>query len=300
MGLNGYSLPEKTAIILAGNRSNDKAGAMPIPAPVCNRMMFIEVKSSAEDWLKNFAHKSGLRDDICTFINSRGDTYLSSTPIETSAWASPRSWTYLSYQMDAHEELYGDISIDDLKIMADGLLGSEVASEFILYRELFSKWSFDEFKRMDWKAAKRKLQQEAEANPTNVYAIINSGLSWAISTYKADGYKKTERVVDNCKFLYKVLCLFITTRLDSARATLSPMVIAGVTYLVNSQKATTPAGKKPSDLLDIFISCMEEEHDYDWLFYDMCAKIFDMKLSEEEIAKVEEAREKLHHGGVEI
>ena len=58
MGLNGYHLPANTAIILAGNRNNDKAGAMPIPAPVCNRMMFIEVTSEAEDWLKNFALKT--------------------------------------------------------------------------------------------------------------------------------------------------------------------------------------------------------------------------------------------------
>ena len=69
-GLNDYQLDNNVAIILAGNRISDKAGAMPIPAPVANRMMFIEVTVDVKDWMLNFAFKNNVRGDIISFLNS--------------------------------------------------------------------------------------------------------------------------------------------------------------------------------------------------------------------------------------
>ena len=98
--INDYTLPNNVVIILAGNRIIDKAGAHPIPAPICNRLIFIDAICSSDDWVKNFAIKNHLRHDIITYIKQYGDSVLIGEPVESLPWPSPRSWTYLSQSLD--------------------------------------------------------------------------------------------------------------------------------------------------------------------------------------------------------
>ena len=186
--LNGYHLPENTAILLAGNRNTDKALANPIPAPVCNRLMFVEVKSDSYDWLNNFAFKHGVRADITSFLYNHGDACLSSEPLESGAWASPRAWTYLSYQMDAYEQAFGKIDITSLKTMANGLIGPEMSSKFIEYRELFAKWDFNALYAMGIEKAKSEFYDDVRNNITEVYTIISAGCSWLLNKYKNQSF----------------------------------------------------------------------------------------------------------------
>lgn len=299
MSLNGYRLPKNTAIILAGNRNNDKAGAMPIPAPVCNRMMFVEVTSSADDWLNNFAIKNGIRNDVCTFISSKGDVFLSSTPIETNAWASPRSWTYLSYQMDEYEKSSGQMPIEDLRVLAAGLLGGEVANEFIMYRELFAKYNFVKYARMDWAQLKKFLTKEVEHSPTNVYAIVNAGVSWVLDVYRANGYDIGKKEVkDSVELFYKVMCHFLTIKNNNV--TIKPLVIAGITYMHRVSELTTPAGKKNNSLMKYINTLMSNQRDYDWLFYECVMTVIGFKLDEEDVKKLEEIHKKAEKADIAV
>ena len=80
--INSYKLTSNVAIVLAGNKITDRALAHTIPAPVMNRIAVYEVKANSEDWLKNFAFKNGVRHDIMSFINQKGDLYLVQTPVQ--------------------------------------------------------------------------------------------------------------------------------------------------------------------------------------------------------------------------
>ncbi len=301
MGLNGYKLPANTAIILAGNRNNDKAGAMPIPAPVCNRMMFIEVTSEAEDWLKNFALKTGVRGDICTFIHNKGDVYLSQEPIETNAWASPRSWTYLGYQMDAYEQVNGKIDLDELRVMASGLLGPEVTQQFIMYRELFAKWNFDDLKHQKWETVKQMYMNEAKKNPTAVYAIINSAVTWAIAKYKKVNYNpKDKEIKEAIKLVYDTLAYLLVMKCNNVNT--SPLVAAGTKYVHLFQEAsqTNATGKQIEPLVQLLLEEMQQERNVDWIFFELLSGIFGIPIEENEAKSIEKAKKAIAAGKVDI
>ena len=301
MGLNGYHLPSNTAIILAGNRNNDKAGAMPIPAPVCNRMMFVEVTSEAEDWLKNFALKTGVRGDICTFIHNKGDVYLSQEPIETNAWTSPRSWTYLGYQMDAYEEMNGKIDLDELRVMATGLLGPEVTQQFIMYRELFAKGDFDAIKKQNWEHVKERYAEEAKKNPTAVYAIINSAVTWAINKYKkADYDPKNKDVLESIKLVYNTLAYLLVMKCNSVNT--SPLVAAGTKFVHLFQDATqtTRTGKQIMPLVELLLDEMQQERDVDWVFYELLAGIFNIPIDDHDQKEIAKAKDHIAKGKIDI
>ena len=295
--LNGYHLPKNTAIILAGNRNIDKAGANPIPAPVCNRMMFVEVKSEAEDWLKNFAMKHGVREDICTYIMNNSEGRLSSEPIETAAWASPRSWTYLSYQMDAYEKAYGKIDLDDLKIMATGLIGPENAAKFIEYRELFAKWNFDKLFDMSLKNATAEFAKELKKSPTDAYAIIASGVSWVVEKYKRAGYNAADKdIVKSVDFLYDSMTFLLTFKEQNTRRNIRPLIAAGCKFLWMWQEAAdqNSNGKKSTgSLLSLIFNKMKQERDVDWMFYELIANVINYKIDADDAKKIAKAKENL-------
>ena len=296
--LNGYKLPPNTAILLAGNRNTDKALANPIPAPVCNRLMFIEVKSDLNDWLTNFAFKNNIRGDIISFLNNRrGEGMLSADPLESGAWASPRSWTYLSYQMDAYEKMFGKLSLQELKNMASGLIGPAQTSKFIEYRELFAKWDFNQLNKMPFDKVKQMFEPEVKNNPTDVYAITSAGASWMLSVYRDSNFNINDKnVIDAVKFVYDCFIYLLTFPNGTIRRNTRPIITAGTKYIHMFQEAVkNSSGKSVNSLLDVFIQNMAQDRDCDYLFYELLANVFDLELDDEELDRINEAKKRLKY-----
>ena len=296
--LNGYKLPPNTAIILAGNRNTDKALANTIPAPVMNRLSVFEVGATASDWLKNYAFSHNIRNDITSFINSKGDLFLSQTPIESAPWASPRSWTFLSEQMDSYEKTFGNLSINKLKLIATSLLGSEIASEFIAYRELFSKFDFDKLSKMQMKDIKKYFEDEASKNNSAVYAIINAVSSWMISKIRDYNFDtKRKEVIDIINFTYEIMTTVLGMKVHNIQV--KPLVIAGTNYIYKFQEAAIQNIKNlPPNfdflaILDIFVQNLKKQRDIDWIYYEILAIIFKAKLSESDKKEIEKAKQNL-------
>ena len=296
--LNGYKLPENTAILLAGNRNTDKALANPIPAPVCNRLMFMEVKSESKDWLENFAFKNGIRSDITSYLYNHGDVYLSQEPLESGAWASPRAWTYLSYQMDAHEKMYGSLNVSALKTMASGLIGPEMAGKFIEYRELFAKFNFDKLFADGIDKAKAFIKKELEYNVTDSYSVISAASAWLIQIYKNNNFDITNSKVDKAiKFVYNIFIYLLMFPNQMVRRNARPLVTAGTKYMQMYQKSilNTARSKPVKTLLNGFMQCMKEEKDCDYIFYELLVNVFEMRLSEDEQKEIDAAKERLKY-----
>ena len=296
--LNGYRLPENTAILLAGNRNTDKALANPIPAPVCNRLMFMEVKSESKDWLENFAFKHGVRGDITSFLYNHGDLCLSQEPLESGAWASPRAWTYLSEQMDAHEKMFGGLNVTELKQMAVGLVGPEMAAKFIEYRELFAKYDFEKLFAKGIKEAKKFIQPELKRNVTDTYSVLSAASAWLVNVYKDNNYDITNKTVsDAIKFVYDIYMFLLLFPDDMVRRNVRPLVTAGTKYLQMYQKSieSTLKGKNVKTILNGFMQCMKDENDCDYIFYELLATVFEMRLTEEEQKEIAAAKERLSY-----
>lgn len=137
--IHSHKLPSNVAIVVAGNRSSDKAGAQSIMAPIVNRFYFLDVRAEAKDWINSYAIKNDIRQDIISFIGMYPEL-LQSPPMESSPWASPRSWSLLS---DNINEMERDkkLSTSDLFQLSKGHLGLEYANKYVEYIKLYSKWN---------------------------------------------------------------------------------------------------------------------------------------------------------------
>lgn len=145
--IHNKKMPHNFIMVAAGNRSQDRAGAQPIMAPIVNRFFILDVRAEASDWLTNFAIPYGVRQDIISFIEFYPDL-LQSEPLESTPWASPRSWTYFSDALNQLEERYKEgeeIPASVYLALGTGHIGMEYASKFTEYKKLFCRWNAKSF-----------------------------------------------------------------------------------------------------------------------------------------------------------
>jgi hypothetical protein len=128
-----YHLPDGVAVICAGNRSQDRAGAHKLISPLLNRMMHIELKVVNEDWYQ-WAFANNIAPEIISFIKFRPGLLHDFDPnTGAKAFPTPRSWSFVS-------KLLPNISGNLMLPAIGGCVGQGAAVEFIsfvkIYREL--------------------------------------------------------------------------------------------------------------------------------------------------------------------
>jgi len=141
--IHNKKLPNNFVIVMAGNRSEDKANFNTMASPIVNRSYFIEIRCDAKDWIENFAIPNQIRQDIISFIELYPDQ-LESPPLESKPFAAPRSWTYFAQEMSQMEN-DGPLDISDIITIGKGHVGLDYTTKFVEYVELFMKWNAKSF-----------------------------------------------------------------------------------------------------------------------------------------------------------
>src|SRR3954453_8587162 len=90
-----YHLPEGTWVVAAGNRAEDKALVRTISSALVNRVLILNVRIDAAEWLA-WARLNGVRADIITFIEQDPDALLRPVPDKAVPFSTPRAWASLS------------------------------------------------------------------------------------------------------------------------------------------------------------------------------------------------------------
>jgi hypothetical protein len=221
--IHGHKLPDNVSIIMAGNRSDDKAGFQQILAPVANRIFFIDVKNEAQEWVRNYAVKNDVRNDIISFIQYY-PKQLQSTPMESRAWASPRSWTYASRTLDEYETNYKKLDNEVIFQIMKGHVGDEYATKFLEYRTLLMQWDCEGIltgkTKVDW--------DKIKASKIDAYALLTACTNELMKRLKPKKFKvgKEDKVyVDG----YKII---IDKMTEAARA----IVPLGLKMLIFGEK----------------------------------------------------------------
>ena len=196
-GIHGHKLPRNVAILLAGNRSDDRAGFCQILAPVSNRIDFLDVKGDVEDWVTNYAIKNDVRYDIISYLRNN-DTSFYTTPMESCAWASPRSWVYLSQSLTTFEETHGRVSDLDLIRLAAGHVGQEVAGGYVEFVKLVMK--YDGEKILNGEEEFNVPEEKIEA-----YALLSAVSGVYMRYMKKDNYDIARVNQQHMKSMVKVL-----------------------------------------------------------------------------------------------
>lgn len=96
-----YELPEKTRVMCAGNRLQDGGFVTRLSSAMNNRFIHIEFEPDFDDW-KAYAYSNKIHHMIIGFHNYRKGDLLHNykEDVDNKAFASPRSWTFVSDILD--------------------------------------------------------------------------------------------------------------------------------------------------------------------------------------------------------
>ena len=129
-----YRLPDGWAVAGAGNREQDRAVVHRMPSALANRLVHIDIEPCLDDWA-DWAQDAGVRPEVVSFLRFRPALLHDFDPASPSrAFASPRSWTFVSAILDSAPE--PDVELD----LYRGAVGEAAATEFAgflrVWREL--------------------------------------------------------------------------------------------------------------------------------------------------------------------
>ena len=113
--VGSYKVPDGWFIWSAGNRKEDFAAVFDMPAPLANRFIHLEVKTSIDEF-KSYSLANNLDDRIISFLNFR-PKYLHKIDKNSPSWPSPRSWEISNILLKA------DLDVDPA-------IGKPCATEF--------------------------------------------------------------------------------------------------------------------------------------------------------------------------
>jgi hypothetical protein len=128
-----YKLPDNVLIVAAGNREADKGVTYRMPAPLANRFTHLEMAVDWDDWF-SWAADNRIHKDVVGFLTfSKKDLYDFDPKSGSKAFATPRSWSFVSELLDDDE---------DEGVLADltaGSIGEGLAIKFMAHRKVASK-----------------------------------------------------------------------------------------------------------------------------------------------------------------
>jgi hypothetical protein len=124
-----FVLPAGSVVIGAGNRSQDQAITRPLSSALVNRLLHVQLRASARDWLA-WARANGIEPLVIDYIETRSDHLWSKPPKHEEPFSTPRSWHLLSQTLAVHG---GDIGLDAVRVLAQGLLTPAHAQQFTTF-----------------------------------------------------------------------------------------------------------------------------------------------------------------------
>jgi hypothetical protein len=132
--VGAYELPDNVSLVAAGNRESDKGVTYRMPAPLANRFVHLEMKHSFDDWFE-WAVENRINKDVVGFLNySKKDLYDFDPKSASRAFATPRSWSFVSELIDDN-----DTDTETLTDLISGAIGEGLAIKFMAHRKIASK-----------------------------------------------------------------------------------------------------------------------------------------------------------------
>ena len=129
-----YKLPDNVHIVAAGNRETDKGVTYRMPAPLANRFVHLEMKVDWEDYF-GWAVDNKIHKDVVGFLTfSKKDLYDFDPRSGSKAFATPRSWSFVSELLFDEDE-----DVSTLTDLVSGAVGEGLAIKFMAHRKVASK-----------------------------------------------------------------------------------------------------------------------------------------------------------------
>jgi hypothetical protein len=128
-----YKLPDNVVIVAAGNRDSDKGVTYRMPMPLANRFVHVEMRYDFNSW-QQWAVNKGIHRDVVGYLSfSKQDGYDFDAKASSRAFATPRSWCFVSELLSDDEE---EIDNDTLFNLVAGAVGDGLATKFMAHRKV--------------------------------------------------------------------------------------------------------------------------------------------------------------------
>jgi hypothetical protein len=131
--LGEHALPPGTWVVAAGNRLQDRALVRAMSSALVNRVTILQIRHDVDEWL-GWAQRSGVRQEIRSFIQTVPDALMRPVPADPVPFSTPRAWTLLSRAFDMAEKA-GVLSNETRRALAFGRLSPEDAAVFCALAE---------------------------------------------------------------------------------------------------------------------------------------------------------------------
>jgi len=128
-----YKLPDNVVMVAAGNRESDKGVTYRMPTPLANRFIHQEMKVDFPSW-QEWAVNNNIHKDVVGYLSfAKQDLYDFDAKSASRAFATPRSWTFVSQLLD-------DASDDDTTMnLIAGTVGEGLAVKFMAHKKVASR-----------------------------------------------------------------------------------------------------------------------------------------------------------------
>ena len=134
--LGNYKLPDNVLIVAAGNRESDRGVAYRMPSPLANRFVHLEMTTDFEDW-QTWALQNNIDAEVVGYVTANKMDLMNFDPRTASrAFATPRSWTFVSQMLPMEGEQITDGRLHDL---IAGTVGDGIATKFMAHRAISGK-----------------------------------------------------------------------------------------------------------------------------------------------------------------
>lgn len=131
--LGSYRLPDNVVIVAAGNRESDRGVAYRMPSPLANRFVHLEITVDFEDW-QTWALLNRVDSEVIGYLTSNKMDLFNFDPRTASrAFATPRSWAFVSDLLPREDESIEDSRLHDL---IAGTVGDGIATKFMAHRSM--------------------------------------------------------------------------------------------------------------------------------------------------------------------
>ena len=88
-----YLLPPGWKIVAAGNRSCDQSGVTPLPAPLLNRFIHLEVEPDIEDWATYLLKQVSGSENVISYVFWRQEVFSPAVgKVGEANFPTPRTW----------------------------------------------------------------------------------------------------------------------------------------------------------------------------------------------------------------
>jgi hypothetical protein len=125
-----YVLPKNVVLVAAGNRESDKGVTYRMPTPLANRFIHQEMKCDFASWQEWAVHNNIHKDVVGYLSFAKQDLYDFDPKSASRAFATPRSWTFVSEFLD------DDGDDDTVMNLIAGTVGEGLAVKFMAHRKI--------------------------------------------------------------------------------------------------------------------------------------------------------------------